>query len=107
MRAYALQPDKENTMRTYTNLPLDEQNEDEGIITIADSILNQFYYGNYTDAIAEMLSSGIRPDELATYLEEKAEEYDMAVKDMYNGHFDYTLFASIGETYGNALARGL
>ncbi len=94
-------------MRTDTQLPMDEQNEDEQIITYGDSILSQFYYGNYTDGINDLIEYGIRPDELATYLEEMAEEYDTKVSELYSGHFDYTLFASIGETYGNAICRGV
>jgi len=90
-----------------TVLPVDEQNEDEQIVTYGDSILSQFYYGNYSDGINNLVEYQIRPDELATYLEDKAEEYDMKVSELYNGHFDLTLFASIGETYGNAICRGV
>ncbi|MDB2562198.1 hypothetical protein N9X61_01190 [Sulfurimonas sp.] len=94
-------------MRVDTVLPTDEQNKDEQIMTYGDSILSQFYYGNYSDGINNMLEYGIRPDELATYLEEMAEEFDCKVSELFSGHFDYTLFASIGETYGNTICRGV
>ena len=90
-------------MKTYntvnTVLPLDEQNKDEQIITLGDNILNQFYYGNYTDSIDVMVKEQIRPSQLAEYLEDKASEYDMEVSGLYNGHFTYSLFADIGESF--------
>ena len=82
-----------------TILPLDEQNEDEQIITIGDDILTQFYYGNYSDAIGMMKKDNIEPDSLASYLEDKAEEYDTVATELYNSHFTLSLFASIGMSY--------
>jgi hypothetical protein len=46
-----------------------------------------------------MISYNVRPDELAEYLEEKAEEYDMQVSELYHGQFTLAYFASIGESY--------
>lgn len=86
-----------------TQLPLDEQNEDEQIITIGDSILSQFYYGNYSDAIGYMVEDRITPKELAEYLEGIAEEFDVEVSSLYNGHFTMSLFACIGESYRTAI----
>ena len=39
----------------YTALEAEYINEDEMIYTIGDSILFQFYCGNYTDSIKEMV----------------------------------------------------
>ena len=98
-------------MKTYntvnTTLPLDEQDEYEQIITLGDSILNQFYYGNYTDSIDVMVKEWIRPSQLAEYLEDKALEYDMDVSGLYDGHFTYSLFAYIGESYEVAHTKAI
>ena len=80
-------------------LPIDEQNDYDDVYTVGDDILNQFYYGNYSDAIQMMVKDFIEPNKLAEYLEEKAEEYDMDIKDMYNGHFTMSLFANIGMSF--------
>ena len=83
-------------------LPIEEQDEYDSVYTVGDSILNQFFYGNYSDAIKMMVEDSIEPNELAEYLEDKAEEYDMEVKDMYNGHFTMSLFANIGMSFQQA-----
>ena len=88
-------------MRTNTTklLPLDEQNEDEQIMTQADDVLSHFFYGNYTDGVNLMIEYNIEPAELGKYLEEMAEEYCTTVSDMYNGHFTYSFMANIGMSY--------
>ncbi len=86
-------------MNAYKELPIEDQNEDEQVFTRGDDILMSFYYGNYTQGIKEMISYSVRPEELAEYLEGKAEEYEMQVSEMYNGHFTLAYFASIGESY--------
>ncbi len=86
-----------NTVNTH--LPLDEQNEDEQVITIGDDILIQFYYGNFTDAISMMIKEYISPVALAEYLEKKGEEYDTVPSELYNGHFTLSYFAEIGASY--------
>jgi len=48
-----------------------------------------------------MIIDKVRPDELAEYLQNQLEDMDMDLKDIYNGHFDIELFASIGESYAN------
>ena len=83
----------------YTELTEEYRNEDEGIYTIGDSILSQFYYGNYSDSIDELLELNIEPNMLAEYLEEVAEEYDTTPSELYNGHFTDTLWANIGMDY--------
>ena len=82
-----------------TKLPIDEQNEYDAVYTIGDDILNQFFYGNYSDAIKMMIKDFISPEELAAYLEDKAENYNMRVDELYNGYFTYSCFASIGQSY--------
>lgn len=100
-------------MSNYTEITVNtELNEDEiceydGVYTVGDSILNQFFYGNYTDSINKMLEVNITPQQIGEYLEEKAEEFGCNVSDLYNNHFTLSYMASIGETYGNAIARGL
>jgi len=86
--------------KLYNVLPRDEIDRDEGIVTFGDSVLSQFYYGNYIDAVNMLRSSCVSADTLAEYLEDQAEELDMDIKDMYNGHFTLSLFASIGASVG-------
>ena len=87
-------------MNTCTNnLPTEAINEDKLIYTTGDSILNQFFYGNYTDALEEMVKEHITPMELADYLEEKAEEYDTGTDELYGNHFTISFFAGLGESY--------
>ena len=74
-------------------LELDEQNEDEQIITVGDDILSQFYYGNYSDAIKMMITDGVEAAQLATYFEDMCEELGTEI---YANHFTPTLWAHIG-----------
>ena len=84
-----------------TTLPMDEQDEDEQIYTIGDKILNQFYYGNYSNAINMMIKDNIEPSQLAKYLMSQAKELDMDTSELYQGHFTLDLFANIGMSYVN------
>ena len=86
-------------MSVYTELPLDEQNEDEQIITVGDDILSSFYYGNYSQGIQELIDYEVQPEELAEYLEDQAESFGMNVSELYNGHFTAKLWVSIGRSY--------
>lgn len=86
-------------MNAYKELDLEDQYEDEQMFTRGDAILRSFYYGNFTQGIKEMISYSVRPEELAEYLEDKAEEYGMMVSELYNGHFTLSYFASIGVAY--------
>ncbi len=79
--------------------------EDEGIYTVGDEILNQFYYGNYSDAVNMMIEDNIEPNELADYLIEKSIEFDCNVSDLYNNHFTLDLFANIGMSYVSMQSR--
>jgi len=83
----------------HTQLDNEDINEDEQVYTVGDSILMSFYYGNYSDGIKELLEYQIRPEELAEYLEDKAEEYNTTVSELYNGHFTLSLFSSIGSSF--------
>ena len=85
--------------KCYIELPKDEQNEDELIITMGDSILYQFYCGNYGNSIEEMIEEGITPKHLIQYLEEKADCYDVSVSELYNNHFTLSYFLDICESY--------
>ena len=86
-------------MSVYTELPEDEQNEDEQIITVGDDILSSFYYGNYSQGIQELIDYEVQPEELAEYLVSLAEEYDMPESELYGGHFTASLWVSIGRSY--------
>jgi hypothetical protein len=86
-------------MNVYKELPIEDQNEDEQVFTRGDDILMSFYYGQFIQGIKEMISYSVNPNELAQYLEEKADEYDMQVSELYSGHFTLAYFASIGEAY--------
>lgn len=92
---------------TYTMLPIEEQNEDEQIMTVGDDILSQFYYGNYSNAIKMMLNDNINPQELGEYLEDMSKQYDIPVADLYGGHFTISFMGAVSETYGNAICRGV
>ena len=94
-------------MSVYNELPTDEQNEDEQIITIGDDILSSFYYGNYSQGIKEMIDYNVHAEELIEYLEDKADEYGCKVDDLYGGHFDRKLCASIGYSWLEAFRENL
>ena len=82
-------------MSVYTELTEEYRNEDEGIYTQGDDILSSFYYGNYSQGVEEMIEYNVHAEELIEYLEDKADEYGCNVDDLYGGHFDRKLCASI------------
>lgn len=86
----------------YNELPADEINEDEMEYTIGDSILLQFYYGNFTDAINMMITNYVEPKDLFEYLEERAEEYGCGIDELYGNHFTMSFAGQVGEAYRDA-----
>lgn len=89
----------------YEELPTEMINEDEGIYTIGDDILSSFYYGNYSQAIKDMVSQRIEPYELAEYFQSILDDFDADYKEIYNGHFDFELFAHIGMSYYQEISK--
>ena len=80
----------------YAELPLEEQNEDEQVLTIGDEIANQFYYGNFSFGIERLQELSISSDEFIEFLEETADSYDCKLIDLYGGHFSPSFFVALG-----------
>lgn len=55
--------------KLYNELPMDEVMEDERIYTVGDSLLNQFYNGNWSDSVQEMVDNNISTNDLLQYIE--------------------------------------
>lgn len=56
--------------KLHDQLPVDEQNEDEGIFTIGDSIAYQFFCGNWSSTIKEMKAENISCKDFSQWLED-------------------------------------
>ena len=80
----------------FNTLPKDEQTPEESIYTIGDSLLNQFYCGNWSSSIKEMKEKNISCAELIEYLEHLESE----LGDCYGNHFDRSFFGSLGDEKG-------
>lgn len=90
------------TLRNLTDvLPMDEQNEDEGLITFGDDIALQFFYGNYTDACNMLWENNIRPNDFLRYIEEQAESWGFQAHELYNGQFSTRFWINLSESYTN------
>lgn len=75
---------------------LEETNEDEGIYTMGDDILDTFMNGNFSAGVEDLQEFNISPIELSDYLTEKAEEYGMSTDDLYYGHFTSDFWIALG-----------
>ena len=84
-------------MKTIHN-QLEEEyiNQDEGIFTIGDDILDTFANGNFTQGVEDMRKNNISTEDLIDYLEDKAEDYGTKIEELYYGHFDRSFFSSLG-----------
>jgi len=71
-------------------------NEDEGIYTIGDDILDTFMNGNFSQGVSDMTDNIINAVELSDYLNDKAEEYGMDSEEMYYGHFTSDFWIALG-----------
>lgn len=83
----------------YNNLPVGEQNEDEGIFTHGDDIAAQFYYGNFSDAVTMLREMGLRAKDFVEFMEDKAEEFgyeNIASEGFYHGHFSTGFWVALG-----------
>lgn len=78
-----------------TMLPKEEQDEDEQIFTIGESIASQFYYGNWNYAVEEMKTYNVTAKEFYLYLEAMAEKIEGTLSDLYRGHFDTMFFMEL------------
>jgi hypothetical protein len=77
--------------RLYRPLPEDERCEEENIYTEGDSILNQFYLGNFQVAIECMVKSNINAYELLDYVETE----DFWADSNYYEKFDKKFFIDV------------
>jgi len=78
----------------YTQLV--ETNEEEGIYTLGDDILDTFMNGNFSVGVKDLQEYNISAIELSDYLIEKAEEYGMETKDLYYGNFSNDFWIALG-----------
>ncbi len=80
----------------WNNLPVEKQNEDEGIFTHGDDIATQFYYGNFTDAVGMLRELNASAKDFAEFIMDKAEEYGVLPLELYNGHFSFDFWIALG-----------
>lgn len=83
----------------YEGLSEDDISEDEGIFTEGDMIANQFYCGNFSDAVGYLKDFECRAKDFLQYLEEQAEEHgfdSVTDQSFYNGHFSCDFWIALG-----------
>ena len=78
----------------FEQLPENEQNEDEGIFTIGDSLAFQFYCGNWSHTVKEMKKMQISCKDFAEWLEDFEES--MGEPCEFTKWFDRVFFATLG-----------
>ena len=93
--------------KEYLNLELkeDEKTEDEED-TNGDSILNQFYYGNWSETIKECVYYRIEPQILLEYMQDQAYEFygDIPIdQESYFSFFDSNFFITYTMEYYSKL----
>ena len=93
--------------KEYLNLELkeDEKTEDEED-TNGDSILNQFYYGNWSQTIKECVYYRIEPQILLEYVQDQAYEFygDIPIdQESYFSFFDSNFFITYTMEYYSKL----
>jgi len=54
--------------KLFNNLPKDEVNEEEAIYTVGDSLLYQFYCGNWSASVKEMTDNNYSTTDLIKYI---------------------------------------
>ena len=77
--------------KLFNKLPQDEVNEDEAIYTVGDSLLYQFYCGNWSASVKEMTDNNYSTTDLIKYIN--------SLDDCVGGWldwFDRDLFAELG-----------
>ena len=80
--------------KLFNQLPIDEVSQDEGIYTIGESLLNQFYFGNWSASVKEMVDNNYSVDNLLEYLDYLKDEIGCE----YNSSFDNRFFAELGNS---------
>jgi hypothetical protein len=81
------------TNRCFEQLPEDEQNEDELIFTVGDSLAFQFYCGNWSQTVKEMKDTHISCKDFAEWLE----DYEESIGESeFTNWFDRVFFATLG-----------
>tara|TARA_R110002095_G_scaffold84401_3_gene73349 strand:- start:1111 stop:1395 length:285 start_codon:yes stop_codon:yes gene_type:complete len=80
--------------KLHDQLPVDEQNEDEGIFTIGDSIAYQFFCGNWSSTIKEMKAENISCKDFSQWLEDFEESIGEPCD--FTKWFDREFFAQLG-----------
>ena len=68
----------------------EEVDEQEGLYTEGDSLLMQFYCGNWSASVQRMRDENIRWEELLDYVDEHEEWNDQ------HGHFDRHFWGELG-----------
>lgn len=78
-------------------LPQDEINHDEMIFTYGDSLIHQFYNGNWSASVQEMKDHFIWWNELLEYMQEHEVCNSLLV---HNDHFDHAFWGELGHALG-------
>ena len=79
--------------------------ENEWIYTHGDTIAYQFYYGDYEFALGILIDNKLLPREFLAYLCSQAEENEMSLHKLYNGHFSASFWLDLGVDYLNEQYR--
>jgi len=77
-------------MNDFLYQKLEEIDEQEGLYTEGDSLLMQFYCGNWSASVQRMRDEFIRWEELLEYVDEHEEWNDQ------HGHFDRHFWGELG-----------
>ena len=78
-------------------LPQDEINHDEMIFTYGDSLIYQFYNGNWSASVQEMKDHFIWWNELLDYMIESETWCEFI---SHNDHFDHAFWGELGHALG-------
>jgi hypothetical protein len=82
--------------RLYQDLPSEEQTPEESIYTVGDSLLMQFYCGNWSATVEEMTENNYTVKELSEYIKNQEEEFGCIGG--WLDWFDREFFAELGGT---------
>ena len=87
--------------KLFEDLPMDEQNEDEGTFTLGDALAYQFYRNkctNWFHTVEEMKDKQISAKDFVDWI--KNEEEDMGGPTEFTKRFDRRFFAELGSAVG-------
>ena len=79
----------------------DEINDDEPLNTVGDSLINQFYNGNWSNSIKEMQDNYVRWSDLLEYMQ----DHEIWSEFLNNpkvdeSYFDHSFWAELGYALG-------